>query len=58
MLQPGRYWPEFCPVAGRPELAVDERFDSTEKIMANAARPARSVAEIVGARPMPSGCAF
>ena len=37
MLQPGRYWPEFCRAVGREELATDERFDSAEKIMANAA---------------------
>ena len=36
MLQPGRYWPEFCRAVGREELATDERFDSAEKIMANA----------------------
>ncbi|MEV4235375.1 CoA transferase [Nocardia sp. NPDC049737] len=51
MLQPGRYWPEFCRLAGRAELAADERFDSTEKLMANAARAAELVAEIIAARP-------
>jgi crotonobetainyl-CoA:carnitine CoA-transferase CaiB-like acyl-CoA transferase len=52
MLQPGRYWPEFCAVADRPELATDERFDSVEKIMANAADAADLVAEIVAVRPL------
>jgi crotonobetainyl-CoA:carnitine CoA-transferase CaiB-like acyl-CoA transferase len=50
MLQPGRYWPEFCAVVGRPELAGDERFDSTEKIMANAAAAAEIVAEVLASR--------
>jgi crotonobetainyl-CoA:carnitine CoA-transferase CaiB-like acyl-CoA transferase len=50
MLQPGRYWPEFCTVVGRPELAGDERFDSTEKIMANAAAAAEIVAEVLASR--------
>ena len=51
MLQPGRYWAEFVGIAGRPELAGDERFDSTEKLMANAAEAAAIVAELIGARP-------
>jgi len=50
MLQPGRYWPEFCQVVGRPELAQDERFNSTEKIMANAPAAAEIVAEILQSR--------
>ncbi|WP_433710349.1 CaiB/BaiF CoA transferase family protein [Nocardia sp. CA-084685] len=50
MLQPGRYWPEFCRLAGREELAADDRFDSTEKLMANAAQAAELVAEIIAAR--------
>jgi crotonobetainyl-CoA:carnitine CoA-transferase CaiB-like acyl-CoA transferase len=50
MLQPGRYWPEFCQVVGRPELATDERFDTTEKIMGNAAEAAELVAEILASR--------
>jgi crotonobetainyl-CoA:carnitine CoA-transferase CaiB-like acyl-CoA transferase len=48
MLQPGKYWPEFCAAVGRPELARDERFDTTEKIMANALQAAEIVAEILG----------
>ncbi|WP_330255208.1 CoA transferase [Nocardia sp. NBC_00565] len=51
MLQPGRYWPEFCRLAGREELIDDERFDSTEKLMANAAPAAELVAEIIATRP-------
>jgi crotonobetainyl-CoA:carnitine CoA-transferase CaiB-like acyl-CoA transferase len=50
MLQPGRYWPEFAAVVGRAELATDERFDSVEKIMANAGEAAAIVAEILAAR--------
>lgn len=52
MLQPGRYWPEFCRLAGRDDLVVDERFDAVERIMANAPEAAEIVAEIIGARPL------
>ena len=50
MLQPGVYWPEFCQVVGRPELATDERFNDTPKIMANALQAAEIVAEIMKSR--------
>ena len=52
MLQPGRYWPEFCTAVGRPELAADERFADTASLMANAAAAAELVAEIIAARPL------
>ncbi|MER5184957.1 CoA transferase [Streptomyces sp. NPDC002896] len=51
MLQPGRYWVEFCKLAGREELGADERFDSTEKLMANAAQAADIVADLIASRP-------
>ncbi|WP_416967990.1 CaiB/BaiF CoA transferase family protein [Streptomyces sp. 4F14] len=51
MLQPGRYWAEFCTLAGRDDLAADERFDSTDKVMANAAEAADLVAELIASRP-------
>ncbi|MBK3563068.1 CaiB/BaiF CoA-transferase family protein [Streptomyces sp. MBT62] len=51
MLQPGRYWAEFCKLAGRGELGTDERFDSAEKLMANAAQAADIVAELIASRP-------
>jgi crotonobetainyl-CoA:carnitine CoA-transferase CaiB-like acyl-CoA transferase len=50
MLQPGRYWQEFCQKLGRPELAIDERFDSAEKLMANAAEAAEIIDEVIGGR--------
>jgi crotonobetainyl-CoA:carnitine CoA-transferase CaiB-like acyl-CoA transferase len=50
MLQPGRYWPEFCQRVGRPELATDERFDSAEKLMANSAVAGEIVADILAGR--------
>jgi crotonobetainyl-CoA:carnitine CoA-transferase CaiB-like acyl-CoA transferase len=50
MLQPGVYWPEFCRVVGRPELAEDDRFNSPEKIMENASQASDIVAEIMANR--------
>jgi crotonobetainyl-CoA:carnitine CoA-transferase CaiB-like acyl-CoA transferase len=47
MLQPGRYWPEFCAVSGHPELAADERFSTVEKLMANAPAAGELVAGII-----------
>ena len=52
MLQPGRYWPEFCRAVGQDHLATDPRFDSTEKIMANAAAAADIVADTIKQRPL------
>lgn len=52
MLQPGRYWPQFCSLVDRPDLAADERFNSVEKIMANAAEAAEIVADLIEARPL------
>lgn len=52
MLQPGRYWPEFCRLAERPDLATDERFDTVEKLMANAPVAAEIVAELIANKPL------
>jgi len=52
MLQPGRYWPEFCQLVDRPDLASDERFDSVDKIMANAPIAAEIVAGLIALRPL------
>lgn len=46
MLQPGRYWPEFCKLAGRPDLCDDERFNTVENLMDNAPAAADIVADL------------
>ncbi|MEM6110361.1 CoA transferase [Mycobacterium sp. 050272] len=40
MLQPGRYWPEFCRRIGREDLVTDRRFATVDAIMGNAAEAA------------------
>src|SRR3546814_890925 len=51
-LQGGKYWPEFCELAGRPELATDERFTDHATLIANS-KDARDVLadELATARP-------
>jgi crotonobetainyl-CoA:carnitine CoA-transferase CaiB-like acyl-CoA transferase len=51
MLQPGRYWADVCRHIGREDLIEDPRFDSAEKLMENAARAGRLVAEAIAAQP-------
>ncbi len=41
MLQPDRYWVDFCRALGRPELATDERF-------ADMMSRAKNAAEVIG----------
>jgi crotonobetainyl-CoA:carnitine CoA-transferase CaiB-like acyl-CoA transferase len=50
MLQPGKYWTEFCTVIGHPELITDPRFDSVEKLMANAPEAGVIIAEELRSR--------
>jgi crotonobetainyl-CoA:carnitine CoA-transferase CaiB-like acyl-CoA transferase len=48
MLQPGRYWGDFCERMGRPDLVTDERFDTTAKLMDNARLAADVLVEVIG----------
>jgi crotonobetainyl-CoA:carnitine CoA-transferase CaiB-like acyl-CoA transferase len=50
MLQPGRYWPEFCQRIDREDLVVDDRFATAEVLMANAAVAAQIVADVLATR--------
>src|ERR1700732_700872 len=52
MLQPGRYWPEFCRHVDREDLISDERFATAEALMGNAAAAAEIVQEVLAARPL------
>jgi len=50
MLQPGRYWPEFCRAIEREDLITDDRFGDTERLMENAAAAAAIIADVIAAR--------
>jgi crotonobetainyl-CoA:carnitine CoA-transferase CaiB-like acyl-CoA transferase len=52
MLQPGRYWPEFCRHIDREDLITDERFATAEALMGNASLAAEIVQEVLAARPL------
>lgn len=52
MLQPGRYWPEFCRHIDREDLITDPRFSTAEALMANAMAAAEIVQEVLAARPL------
>jgi crotonobetainyl-CoA:carnitine CoA-transferase CaiB-like acyl-CoA transferase len=47
MLQPTKYWPEFCTRMNRPELISDPRFAGKE-ILAHGLEGGEIVAEIIG----------
>jgi crotonobetainyl-CoA:carnitine CoA-transferase CaiB-like acyl-CoA transferase len=52
MLQPGRYWPEFCRHIDREDLVTDERFATTKALMGNAAVAADIVQDVLATRPL------
>jgi crotonobetainyl-CoA:carnitine CoA-transferase CaiB-like acyl-CoA transferase len=51
MLQPGRYFADVCRHLGLDHLIEDERFNTAEKLMANALEAGQYVADAIAARP-------
>jgi crotonobetainyl-CoA:carnitine CoA-transferase CaiB-like acyl-CoA transferase len=51
MLQPGRYWADFCRHLEREDLIDDPRFATAELIMANAEEGAAIIQEEMAKRP-------
>lgn len=47
ILQPGRYWADLCRHLGREDLITDERFDTGEKLITNAAAAGELVAAAI-----------
>ena len=52
MLQPMRYWAEFCQHIDRPELADDERFNSYEGLEQNSAAACEAIAATIASQPL------
>ncbi len=52
MLQGFAYWPDFCEHIGRRDLVTDPRFDSHEKLFANAADAKRIIQQEIGSQPL------
>jgi crotonobetainyl-CoA:carnitine CoA-transferase CaiB-like acyl-CoA transferase len=50
MLQPTRYWPEFCRLMGCCEFADDPRFGSLESLADNVDTAAMIVSDAIGSR--------
>jgi crotonobetainyl-CoA:carnitine CoA-transferase CaiB-like acyl-CoA transferase len=50
LLQPGRYFADLCKHIGLEHLLADERFQSAEGLMANAAEVGRHVANAIAAQ--------
>ena len=50
MLQPIKYWPEFCRLAGCEEFAHDPRFQSMESLAANVEAAVAIVRDAIGSR--------
>jgi crotonobetainyl-CoA:carnitine CoA-transferase CaiB-like acyl-CoA transferase len=50
MLQPTRYWPEFCQLMGCGEFAEDPRFASLEALAENTDAAYQIVASAIGSR--------
>jgi crotonobetainyl-CoA:carnitine CoA-transferase CaiB-like acyl-CoA transferase len=51
MLQPGRYFADVCRHLGLEHLIDDERFNTAEKLMANALEAGAYVKEAIAAKP-------
>jgi len=51
MLQPDRYWADFCRALGRPEMSSDERFADMRARSQNAAAAVALLDEIFASKP-------
>ncbi len=51
MVQPGRYFADVCKHLGLEQLLDDERFQSAEGVMTNAAEIGRHIANVIAAKP-------
>lgn len=52
MMQPARYWADFCKHIDRPELVADRRFATGQGLMEHAAEAAEVIADAIASRPL------
>lgn len=52
MLQSDKYWARFCELAGRPDLATDDRFATSEARARNGEAGVAALDALFGARPL------
>ncbi len=50
MLQADKYWADFCEHIGRPDLVTDDRFDTAEKLAANAGDAYEIISEVIATK--------
>ncbi|MFF6879010.1 MULTISPECIES: CoA transferase [unclassified Streptomyces] len=50
MLQPAKFWPNVCRCIGRPELADDPRFATTEAIAEHTSDAVKILREVIASR--------
>ena len=50
MLQPSRYWPEFCRRIDREDLITDERFATADALMGNTGQAAEVLQKVIAGR--------
>ncbi len=51
MIQVSKFWADFCRHLGREDMIDDERWNTPEKLLANAPAAAAIVHEVIGSKP-------
>jgi crotonobetainyl-CoA:carnitine CoA-transferase CaiB-like acyl-CoA transferase len=51
MIQVSKFWADFCRHLGREDMIDDERWNTPEKLLANAPAAATIVHEVIGSKP-------
>ncbi len=52
MLQPQKYWTDFCEHIDRTDLLTDPRFDTPEKLAENAGEASDIISEVIASQPL------
>jgi crotonobetainyl-CoA:carnitine CoA-transferase CaiB-like acyl-CoA transferase len=51
MIQVSKFWADFCRHLGREDMIDDERWNTPEKLIANAPEAAKIVHDVIGSKP-------